>query len=34
MDTEMTAEEIAKKSVETAAEICVFTNNNISTEKI
>ena len=34
MDTDMTAEEIAKKAVETAAEICVYTNNNISTEKI
>ena len=34
MSTEMSAEEIAKKAVETAAEICVFTNNNISTEKI
>ena len=34
MNTEMSAEEIAKKAVETAAEICVFTNNNISTEKI
>ena len=28
MGTEMTAEEIAKKAVETASEICVFTNNN------
>ena len=34
MNTEMSAEEIAKKAVETAAEICVFTNNNISIEKI
>ena len=34
MDSKMTAEEIAKKAVETAAEICVFTNNNISIEKI
>ncbi len=34
MNTDMTAEEIAKKAVETAAEICVFTNNSISTEKI
>ena len=32
--TDMSAEEIAKKAVETAAEICVFTNNNISIEKI
>ena len=34
MNNEMSAEEIAKKAVETAAEICVFTNNNISVEKI
>ena len=34
MSTDMSAEEIAKKAVETAAEICVFTNNNISIEKI
>ena len=34
MNSEMTAEEIAKKAVETASEICVFTNNNISVEKI
>tara|TARA_B100002052_G_scaffold156754_1_gene142864 strand:- start:34 stop:549 length:516 start_codon:yes stop_codon:yes gene_type:complete len=34
MSSNMSAEEIAKKAVETASEICVFTNNNISTEKI
>ena len=34
MSTDMSAEEIAMKAVETAAEICVFTNNNISIEKI
>tara|TARA_Y100001970_G_scaffold134694_1_gene165798 strand:- start:207 stop:722 length:516 start_codon:yes stop_codon:yes gene_type:complete len=34
MSTDMSAEEIAKKAVETASEICVFTNNNISVEKI
>ena len=34
MSTDMAAEDIAKKAVETAAEICVFTNNNISIEKI
>ncbi len=34
MSTDMSAEQIAKKAVETAAEICVFTNNNISIEKI
>ncbi len=34
MSSDMSAEEIAKRAVETAAEICVFTNNNISIEKI
>ena len=34
ISTDMSAEEIAKKAVETAAEICVFTNKNISIEKI
>ena len=34
MGSNMSAEEIAKRAVETAAEICVFTNNNISIEKI
>ena len=34
MDTELTAEEIAKKAINVAADICVFTNNNISIEKI
>tara|TARA_Y100000590_G_scaffold222701_1_gene252041 strand:+ start:14207 stop:14722 length:516 start_codon:yes stop_codon:yes gene_type:complete len=34
MTTKMSAEEIAKKAVETASEICVFTNKNISIEKI
>ena len=34
MDSKMTAEEIAKKSIEVASEICVFTNNNITIEKI
>ncbi len=34
MSSNMSAEEIAKKAVETASEICVFTNNNISSEKI
>jgi len=34
MDTDLTAEEIAKKAIEVASEICVFTNNNISVEKI
>ena len=32
--TKMNAEEIARKAIEVASEICVFTNNNIKTEKI
>ena len=34
MDSDMSAEEIAKKSIKVASEICVFTNNNITLEKI
>ena len=34
IDTDLSAEEIAKKSIEIAAEICVFTNSNITIEKI
>jgi len=34
MDSNMTAEEVAKKSIKVASEICVFTNNNITLEKI
>ena len=34
MDTELKAEEIAKKAIQVAADICVFTNNNIRVEKI
>lgn len=34
IDTKLSAEEIAKKSIEVASEICVFTNNNIKIEKI
>ncbi len=34
MDTELKAEEIAKKAIQVAAGICVFTNNNIKVEKI
>ena len=34
MNTKLSAEEIAKKSIEVASEICVFTNNNIKIEKI
>ena len=34
IDTNLTAEEIAKKSIKVAADICVFTNSNITVEKI
>ena len=34
MDTDLSAEEIAKKSIKIASEICVFTNDNITIEKI
>ena len=33
MDSDMSAEEIAKKSLKVASEICVFTNGNVTTEK-
>ena len=32
--TDMNAEQVAKKAIEVASEICVFTNNNIKIEKI
>ena len=34
MESNLTAEEIAKKAISIAAEICVYTNNNITVEKI
>ena len=34
IDTKISAEEIARKSIKVASEICVFTNNNITLEKI
>ena len=34
MEGKMSAEEVAKKAIEVASEICVFTNNNIKIEKI
>ena len=34
LDTDLSAEEIAKKSIKIASEICVFTNNNVKIEKI
>ena len=30
----MSAEEVAKKAIKVAADICVFTNDNIKIEKI
>ena len=34
METENSAEEIAKKAIQVASEICEFTNNNINVHKI
>ena len=34
MDTDMSAEEVAKKSIKVASDICVFTNNNLNIEKV
>ena len=34
MDTELNAEEVATKAIKVAADICVFTNDNIRIEKI
>ena len=34
METDMKAEEIARKSIKVASDICVFTNNNITMEKV
>ena len=34
METKLTAEEIAIKAISVASEICVYTNNNITVEKI
>jgi len=34
MDTNLSAEEVAKKAIKVASEICVFTNDNIRVEKI
>ena len=33
-DTELTAEDIARKSIKIASDICVFTNDNLTVEKI
>ena len=34
MDSDMSAEDIAKKSIKIASDICVFTNDNLNMEKI
>jgi len=34
IDTDLTAEEVARKSIKIASDICVYTNNNITLEKI
>ena len=34
MEMELPAEEIAKKAIKIASDICVFTNNNVTVEKI
>ena len=34
METDLSAEEIARKAIKIASEICVFTNNNVRVEKI
>ena len=34
MDTELNAEEVAKKAIKVAADICFFTNDNVRIEKI
>ena len=34
MESNISAEEIAKKSIKVASDICVFTNDNLSVEKI
>ena len=34
MDTDLNAEEVAKKAIKVAADICVFTNDNVRIEKI
>ena len=34
IDTELSAEEVAKRSMKVADDICVFTNNNLNIEKV
>ena len=34
IETNLSAEEVARKAIKIASEVCVFTNNNITIEKI
>ena len=34
IESDLSAEEIARKSIKVASDICVFTNDNLSMEKI
>ena len=34
MDTDLSSEEVAKKAIQVASDICVFTNNNLKIEKV
>ena len=34
METKMSAEEVARKAIKVASDICVYTNNNVKIEKI
>ena len=34
MEGKMSAEDVAKKAIKVAADICVFTNDNVKIEKI
>jgi len=34
IETDISAEEIARKSIKVASDICVFTNNNVTVEKV
>ena len=34
IESDLKAEEIARKAIKVASDICVFTNNNITVEKV
>ena len=34
IESDLGAEEIARKSIKIASDICVFTNNNVTVEKV